>query len=430
MRRVPGKSGRTLFSRTRSALALAACGIAASVGFFACTSSEDAACADYGDLCGVPCSADDQCAAGLNCGSNKTCTAACSPTHKCDDGGVCTFAGRCVGGTMGAGGNLTSSVGTFANGSGNGSSGSSCGDIVIAFTPQTPTVFLLIDQSGSMNANFNGQTRWDALRDALMDPQTGVVKGLEGKVRFALTLYSGDGDQKCPDLTQVVPPALNNHAAINAVYAPATWKNNTPTGDSVSAITPALVAFNEPGPKIIILGTDGDPDTCAAPDSNGTQPPRDVSLAAVKDAFQQGIQTFIIAVGDEVSKPHQQDMANAGVGLPFPAPDPCDQMNNPAQCAKSYQPSNKQALVDAFNTIIGGQATCVFNLDGSVVPGKECEGIVTVNGMTIPCNDPNGWQLNGANQIEFVGTTCATILADPNAAISGHFPCGSAIPPS
>ena len=39
-------------------------------------------------------------------------------------------------------------------------------------------MFLLIDQSGSMNADFNGQTRWDALRDSLMDPQDGVVKGV------------------------------------------------------------------------------------------------------------------------------------------------------------------------------------------------------------------------------------------------------------
>ncbi|MFO0617310.1 MAG: vWA domain-containing protein [Polyangiaceae bacterium] len=420
----------------RWTLGLASCGLLGSLLVASCASDEDAACSDYGDQCGKPCTADTDCAAGLNCGSNKTCTAACSSKHACADGATCTFNGRCVGGTMGTGGNLSSTAASFSNGSGsgngsgNGSTGSSCGDIVISFTPQTPTVMLLIDQSGSMNANFGGKTRWDALRDSLMDPATGVVKALESKVRFALTLYSGDGDQKCPDLTQVVPPALNNYDAINAIYAPATWKNNTPTGESVGAITPNLVSFAEPGPKIIILGTDGDPDTCADPDSNGTQPPKDVSLAAVKSAFQQGIQTFIIAVGDDVAGPHQQDMANAGVGLAFPAPVPCDQVNDPTHCAKSYKPANQQALVDAFNSIISGQQTCVFTLDGSVIPGKECEGVVTVNGMGIPCNDPNGWKLNSATEIEFIGSTCALILSDPNVMISGHFPCTSVEPPS
>lgn len=422
---------RSKRSTAKWSLGLAFAGLLAGAVFASCTSDENAACSDYGDKCGVACTSDDQCAAGLNCGTNKTCTAACSASTPCPDGGTCTFNGKCVGGA-GTGGSASSTAASFSNGSTgteSGSTGSSCGDIVISFMPQTPTVFLLIDQSGSMDANFGGKTRWDALRDALMDPGTGVVKQLESKVRFALTLYSGE-DNQCPDLTQVVPPSLNNYDAINQVYGPATWKNNTPTGESVSAITPALVAFNEPGPKIIILGTDGDPDTCADPNSNGTQPPKDVSLAAVKGAFQQGIQTFIIAVGDEVAAAHQQDMANAGVGLAFPAPDPCDQVNDPTHCAKTYEPSTQQALADAFNSIISGQKTCVFNLDGSVIAGKECEGVVTVNGMQIPCNDPNGWKLNGSNEIEFVGDTCALILSDPNAMISGHFPCGAAIPPS
>jgi len=394
-----------------------------------CSNDEDAACADYGSQCGLACASDDDCAAGLNCGSNKTCTAACSQQHACASG-TCTFNGRCVGGTNGAGGNTGSTGAGFTVGEGaaNGpSTGSACGDIIVQFTPQTPTVMLLIDQSGSMDADFGGKTRWDALRDSLMDPNTGVVKPLEGKVRFALTLYSGENGT-CPDLTQVVPPALNNYDAINTVYAGQTWKNNTPTGESVSAITPALVAFAEPGPKIIILGTDGDPDTCAEPDSNGTQPPKDVSLAAVKSAFQKGIQTFIIAVGDEVAAAHQQDMANAGVGLAFPAPSPCDQQNDPTHCAKSYKPSSQQELVSDFQSIIDGQRTCVFELNGSVIPGKECEGVVTVDGVTIPCNDPNGWKLNSPTEIEFVGDTCAEILADPNAMIAGHFPCSSIVP--
>jgi hypothetical protein len=62
-------------------------------------------------------------------------------------------------------------------------------------SPVTPTVWLVLDGSGSMNEDFggNGQSRWEALRAALMDPG-GVVETLQHSVRFGMVLYSGNQD--------------------------------------------------------------------------------------------------------------------------------------------------------------------------------------------------------------------------------------------
>ena len=194
----------------------------------------------------------------------------------------------------------------------------------------------------------------------------------------------------------MTPPALNNHAAIDAVFSMEGPSSNTPTGDSVSAVTPGLVAFQEPGPKVIVLATDGDPDRCEDPDGHD-QTAKDEATAAVQAAYGQGIETVVIAVGNDLSEIHQQDMGNAGRGLAVPAPVGCNPATD-ANCAKTYKPATKDAMIAAFNEIIFGQRTCVFTLNGSVIAGKECAGTVLVNGSEVPCNDPNGWKLNTAKR--------------------------------
>jgi hypothetical protein len=330
------------------------------------------------------------------------------------------------GGSGGSGGELISvgngAAGGGDPGSGGTGTGGACGAVNVEFEPQIPTVLLLIDQSGSMTTTFNGQQRWDVVYDVLMDPAGGVVKSLEGVVRFGLALYSYGSGPVCPELVEVTPPALDNHATIDGVYAAEAPYSNTPTGDSITAVTPGMVAFAEPGPKVIVLATDGDPDRCEDPNGHD-QISKDEATSAAQAAFMQGIETVIIAVGDEVAKVHQQDMANAGKGLVVPAPDPCDQVADPMNCAKTYEPATKQEMIDAFNEIILGTRTCIFTLDGAVIPGKECLGMVTVNMQSIGCNDPDGWKLNSPTEIEFVGAACDTIMNDPNVDIQASFPC-------
>ncbi|MEM1030864.1 MAG: vWA domain-containing protein [Myxococcota bacterium] len=380
--------------------------------------------------CGGVCTVTEDCPAGQYCASG-TCLADCTPGgDHCGSGSVCDDEGRCASG--GGQGGAATSIAVTATGGGattSGGEGGSCGAVEVSFEPQVPTVVLLIDQSGSMNVDFNGQgSRWDVVYDALMNPTTGVVKQLEGQVRFGLALYTYANGPTCPELVEVAPPILNHHAAIDAAYVPESPRADTPTGDSITAITAPLMAVTEPGPKLIILATDGEPDRCEDPNAHD-QVSRDEATDAAQAAFAQGIETVIIAVGNQVSQEHQQDMANAGSGRPVPAAIGCDPVADPVNCAPTYEPTSKQALIDAFNEIIIGQRTCIFTLDGQVIPGKECDGTVLVNGTVLGCNDPNGWQLNSPTEIEFLGTACDTILNDANADVSVSFPCDSVVVP-
>jgi hypothetical protein len=379
---------------------------------WSCGSSADnelvSACTVYAGKCGLSCDTGDDCPSGMYCHDDGGCFAECTPSgNQCSPGDQCDVDGRCVTGFLTGPG----------SGSG-GSTGSGCGNVVVNFDPQTPTVVLLVDQSGSMTADFNGQPRWDVVYDVLMDPNDGVVQQLESVVRFGLVLYTYDENQNtCPQLVEVMPPALNNFGTIDATYAPAQPEENTPTGESLAQVAADLNAFSEPGPQLIILATDGEPDTCAEPNPQNGQPE---AIAAAQGAFANGIQTVVIAVGGQVSQTHQQDMANAGKGLPVPAADPC---NDPATCAPTYEPTSKQDMIDAFLNIVNGVRTCVFTLDGQVVDGKECDGVVTISGDPVPCNDPDGYRLNGPSVIEFLGASCDRIENDDDPQISASFPC-------
>src|SRR5204862_2533887 len=101
------------------------------------------------------------------------------------------------------------------------------------------------------------------LYNALFDP-TGVVKQLQDKVRFGFTSFTGMGTGAMCPLLKKVPYAINNYDAINAVYGAiaATYngqKWETPTHAGVDAAAADLAAFTPvpPGPKFILLGTDG-----------------------------------------------------------------------------------------------------------------------------------------------------------------------------
>lgn len=288
--------------------------------------------------------------------------------------------------------------------------GKDCPDVQVVVTPTVPTVLLVVDQSSSMNDFFSGTSRWNAVYQTLMDPAAGVVSQLETAVRFGLTLYSSQGGAaggQCPLLTQV-PTALDNRNAINAVYAGSFPIDDTPTGDTIAIVSPALAAFPEPGPKIIILATDGDPDTCVQPDPNQghTQ-----AILSVQGAFASGIETFIISVGNQLSEAHLQQMANAGVGLPL----------NAAVPAPYYQALGAGELVVAFQQIIGQVVDCSLTLDTEVQVALACEGTVLLDGVPLECNTE--WTVPNPTTLELIGAACDLLRNGQPHTVTATFPC-------
>src|SRR5690606_15025020 len=126
-----------------------------------------------------------------------------------------------------------------------GSTGMDCPSAEVTFTPQIPTVLLLIDQSLSMDESFGDESRWDAVRDALTG-HGDVIEALEGQVRVGLALYSGRNGcsmgREYPLLSEVAP-AMDNLESRRTVYDADEPIDDTPTGDAMLAVTESLVAF-------------------------------------------------------------------------------------------------------------------------------------------------------------------------------------------
>lgn len=364
--------------------------------------------------CGDACDAATPCGSGLYCNGSK-CTAECIPGDKrCGSGKRCNSAGKCVADiSLGFGGSQTGGGST-----GVGGDSGVCAGTNLNLDKQIPTVLLLVDQSGSMNASFAGSDRWQVLRTSLMDPAMGVVHTLQDQVRFGLALYSGVAGQPCPVITPVAP-AMSNYAAIDAAYPVPTDAilDNTPTGESIDAASTLLQGVQELGQKVIVLATDGDPDSCAEPNSNGTNPPREMSLEAAQRAFQAGVFTFVISVAADADQAHLAELANVGQGYPRD-----DAMN------RLYLANDQAQLATAFATIVDGVRSCAFALDGTVTDGGETEGTVMLNGAPLTLNDPNGWRLSGPSTIELTGSACETVKNTDNVTLNASFPCGIVVP--
>ena len=271
-----------------------------------------------------------------------------------------------------------------------------CPLLDVILIPQTPTLVLLVDQSGSMDQDFgNAGTRWEVITDVLINPQTGIVPGFDASIRLGLTLYTSNNGSldgmECPILTEVAP-AIDNAPAIEATLSTALPAMDTPTGESLQETWQTLDALDVPGRKFIVLATDGEPDTCAEPNPSNGQPE---AVAAAEAAFGAGIETFVISVGADVSAAHLQDMANAGQGVAPGDPD-----------AEYYQALDQAALVDAFEQILAGVRSCQLDLMTPLTAADAQSCSLEVNGTIVGLDDPNGWQLNDPLEVELLGSAC------------------------
>lgn len=358
--------------------------------------------------CGEACQSDADCFPDAYCGADGVCTADCSATgDQCDQGMVCTSAGRCI-----------------------KTGGPDCPDVTIDLKPVIPQVMILIDQSGSMTEAFGqvgGQNmnRWEAVRYALTDAQMGAVTKLQSSVLFAATLYHSKGGFQggtCPILTQssgTGVPKLNNRQAIDSLLANNDPIQDTPTAESIDAVVKEMKAWTgsgpdvQPGPKVLVLATDGDPDNCNDPNAHDATSQK-MSETAVQDAFKAGIQTYALSVGSDVSEAHLARVANAGLGKPLDPPSaPFFRGNNPAE------------LVAAFDEIIRGVRECLFTLDQAVEPQYAKAGKVTLNGSALTWG--TDWELKDPKTLELKGKACQTFIDSDVVQLEATFPCGAVI---
>jgi uncharacterized protein YegL len=299
--------------------------------------------------------------------------------------------------------------------------------------PITPTVWLVLDGSGSMNEEFDGgDSRWQVLRAALMSDD-GLVPRLQQTVRFGMVLYSGiDADDQaqpgmCIELVTVTPE-LNNFDAIAAQFPDTELGGWTPTDRAIEHVVANLPVTNQQvldaadgGPIYVILATDGAPnDRCAGDVDNNMGGGRGSGLdpvvaervlAATEQGTAMGMRMFIISLAgdDDELQQHLEQVALA---------------TNPGE--PPFVPSTQDALVQTFQQIVGA-ATCQIQLEGSVVPGKECSGRVTLNGSELACDSDDGWRLLDERTVQLTGAGCDMFLG-ASSMVHAEFPCDAFSP--
>ncbi|MFO7179198.1 MAG: vWA domain-containing protein [Pseudomonadota bacterium] len=334
-----------------------------------------------------------------------------------------------------------------------------CSELSVVPKPVVPSVMIVVDNSSSM---FEPRAElWDRLYTTLMDPGTGVVKALEEQVRFGFASFKGSNqpypetDPRCAEITSV-DIDLNNHAAIDAVYAElgTAWmpglKWETPTGHAITRIAAELAEYmpDPPGPKYILLVTDGNPNTCQILDPQCGQ---DASVAAVQKAYELGIGTFVIGIGDIVTMntgcvpqqmrcgvAHLQDLANAGTGQPVEAPpneyqfQQCVTMLGGLQAtyatteepgtAPYFTATSAEELKLAIENLLKQVASCTFDMDVEV-RGRASLGQVSVGNQQVPYNDPDGWRLESNRyQVTLLGAACELFRTGEHE-LKISFPC-------
>jgi hypothetical protein len=238
----------------------------------------------------------------------------------------------------GTGGTVTGTGGVGPTGA--GGTGGICQMAQLEYVPKIPTVYLVVDRSGSMFhclttselvCSNKADTSWTKLKDAI---QT-VVMQLQAEVRFGFTTIYGtnpSGGGACllattGALADNVPPKLNNATDIKTKYdaLSAMWPNpsdamntgkklESPAMYALTATAKALTADTTMGDKYMLFLTDGQEDYC---DDALEICASDSTVGALQTAFASNIRTIVFGLQTmQFNLPVGvlQAFANAGAG--------------------------------------------------------------------------------------------------------------------
>ena len=285
-----------------------------------------------------------------------------------------------------------------------------CEQVSVTIDELRPSVTLLVDQSGSMRAGYpereSPQTRWVVVRQALLDPMTGVVPTLQQSLQFGLVFYTshnGFMGGTCPILSEV-RSATSNYEAIRSLYDSVYPDDDTPTGAAVQAVTRGIQAADRQGPEVILLVTDGDPDTCVQPDPQDGQAE---ALDAVAAAHAAGIDFYVLGVSSDISGDKLQQLANAGQGKAIDARWGVD-----ADAAQPFQASASVAgLTAQLRDILARVPLCQVGLDRDVAVDELRAGNVLLDGQPLSYGSVDGFVLEDSRHLRIQGKACDTLRA-------------------
>ena len=347
-----------------------------------------------------------------------------------------------------------------------------CQSAQVVFEPKIPTVFVLVDRSGSM---FRAEPKpWEPLKAAVLD----TIQSLQAEIRFGFGAFTGEVND-CP-MFDSVNADFNNHAAIQGLYdslkEPA--KGETPTMLVLSQVRDLLTADLTDGPKYVLFVTDGDPDYCG--DGNALCP-IDGVVYRLQQLAAAGIKTFVFGLQttqSDIPLSTLQAFANAGAGepvgylerqgrvvMPVNIYDECSPGGDPNAAgwradylaaghtiapgartettpalgvysavggtATVFQPDPaKQAeLAAQVRSVVSNTKSCTFDLQGQIKVdlARANQGRVVIDGAPVPYEPASGWRMLTETELELVGSACQS-WRNTGKVIDFDFPCEIIIP--
>jgi hypothetical protein len=287
-----------------------------------------------------------------------------------------------------------------------------------------PRVILVLDGSCSMSTNYpaNGATsssqcvdnsagRWAALRNALIDPQHGVVTKLQSLVAFGLVVF---GTQPmCPIPIPPVKPALSNLASIEAQLPAIPPGQFTPTGEALNWVYDNLIEAEDPDrPQIVVLATDGEPNTCGVRDGDRDQPGMtnyQPSIDAVTKGTSKHVTTYVISLADSTGSFHDHLRLLANLGTP-------------AGNGALYEPASPEQLAANLEGLLGIAVGCDIALPYAVDSQNACKARVTLGDTALTCDDHDGFVLLDSTHVRLLGNACTRFTAG-KIKVDAFFPC-------
>lgn len=393
------------------------------------------------------------------------CTAGTKPA-------VSGAAGSGGSGTTGVGGRggTTGVAGSFSLAGQGGTvttnpDGGSCQMKDFTFEPKIPTVFVLVDRSGSM---FQSETTgtFFTLRSAVLQ----VIQQLQGQVRFGFGAFVGNKAvaNGCPTFTSV-PASLDNYSVIATAYngigplLPYGTKADTPAFQVIPMVKAALAADAGTGQKYMLFVTDSESDFC---DDGSALCPADAVTYQIQDMRAAGFGTLVIGLPTSISPIADavlQNFANAGAGMGAINPPgsgaatlqdifyqcqgagsgawmsqwtaagrtglvPLATYSTTPGTAQVYAPTStsQQALYDQIAAALSDVKSCIFDLTPvRAVLSMLNKASVLIENNLVPLDptNTNGWNMNTETQLQLYGPACDAWRNPDAKNIQFNFPC-------
>lgn len=294
-----------------------------------------------------------------------------------------------------------------------------CNERPLSLQAAVPTVMFVIDRSGSMDEDLDGnpdagpgRSRWNVLETSLR----AVLPPLDNQIAMGELIYPVVGDSCAVPTSVDLSPRTGNATSLISLITTSDPLGGTPTSEALRAAANHLLTVRTASSaRAMVLATDGAPncnfgldqDTCTCTSTPMFFPNCDGPTLCLDDArtvstltelfVVSKVPTYVIGLGSSLNQfaSTLDRMAIAG-GVP--------RMGNGA---RYYSATNQAELTDAFARVTSQITRCTYLVSG-YVPGD----IITfrVNGVDVP-QGMNGWDWTDEMKGELVvhGATCDQI---------------------